>query len=90
MSRLLEIERKRPSRPGRRQPALVWNGKVDFACANGGEGLVLQSLSALRLTCVAIEKSSDARLRNQASVTEKDIRKRSICDLPVSLPYHNR
>ena len=32
----------------RGQPALAWDGdKVDFACASGGEGPVLQSLSAL-------------------------------------------
>ena len=37
-------------RPGRRQPALAWNGdKLDFACASGGERPVLQSLSALGL-----------------------------------------
>ena len=43
-------ERKRPDRSGRRQPALARDGdKVDFGCASGGEGPVLQSLSALRL-----------------------------------------
>ena len=37
-------------RLGRRQPALAWNGdKLDFECASGGEGSVLQSLSALGL-----------------------------------------
>ena len=42
--------RKRPNRPGCRQPALARDGdKVDFACASGGEGPVLQSLSALGL-----------------------------------------
>ena len=43
----------------------------------------------------AIEKCSrvdlyDARLRNQASVTEQDVRKCLMCHLPVFLPYHNR
>ena len=34
----------------RRQPALAWNDdKVDFAYASGGEGPVLQSLSAIGL-----------------------------------------
>ena len=48
--RFSEIQRKRLNRPGRRQPALAWNDdKVDFAYASGGEGPVLQSLSALRL-----------------------------------------
>ena len=46
----MEIERKQPDTPGRRQPALAWNDdKVDFAYAGGGEGPVLQSLSALKL-----------------------------------------
>ena len=45
-----EIERKRPNRPGCGQPALAWDGdKVDFPCASGGEGPVLQLLSALGL-----------------------------------------
>ena len=45
-----EIERKWPSRPGCGQPALAWDGdKVDFPCASGGEGPVLQLLSALGL-----------------------------------------
>ena len=45
-----EIERKRPNRPGCGQPVLAWNGdKVDFPCASGGEGPVLQSVSALGL-----------------------------------------
>ena len=42
-----------------------------------------------RVKCV-IDKPSDARLRSQASVTEQDIRKSFICDLPVTRPYHNR
>ena len=46
----MEIERKRLNRPGCGQPAWAWDGdKVDFACASGGEGPVLQSLSALGL-----------------------------------------
>ena len=46
-----EIERKRPNRPGCGQPASAWDGdKVDFPCASGGEGPVLQLLSALGLT----------------------------------------
>ena len=50
MNRLFEIERKRPNRPGCGQPALAWDGdKVDFPCASGGEGPVLQLLSALGL-----------------------------------------
>ena len=88
-----ELEWKRPNRPGRRQPVLAWDGaKVDFPCASWGEGPVLQSLSALGLNhkCVVLVKPRDARLRNQASVTEQDVRKRFICDLPVSFPYHNR
>ena len=45
-----EIERKRPNRPGCGQPALAWDGnKVDFPSASGGEGPVLQLLSALGL-----------------------------------------
>ena len=46
----MEIERKRLNRPGCGQSAWAWDGdKVDFACASGGEGPVLQSLSALGL-----------------------------------------
>ena len=90
MSLCSEIERKRLNRPGRRKPALPWNGdKVDFACASGEEGPVLQSPSALAVHASSSKKPSDARLRNQASVTEQDVRKRFICDLPVSFPYHN-
>ena len=45
-----QIERKRQNRPARGQPALTWDGdKVDLTCASGGEGPVLQSLSALGL-----------------------------------------
>ena len=43
-----------------------------------------------RAKCVVIDKPSDARLRNHASVTEQDVRKRLMCHLPVFLPYHNR
>ena len=42
------------------------------------------------IKCVALDKPSDVRLRNQARVTEQDVRKRFIYDLSVSLPYHNR
>ena len=36
--------------PGCGQPALAWDGdKVDFPCVSGGEGPVLQLLSALGL-----------------------------------------
>ena len=83
--------RQTERRPVRGQPALAWDGdKVDFACTSGGEGPVLQSLSVLGLNCVALDKPSDARFRNQARVTEQDVRKRFIYDLSVSLPYHNR
>ena len=64
--------------------------KVDFPCASGGERPVLQLLSSARVKCVVIDKQSDVRLRNQASVTEQDVRKRLMCHLPVFLPYHNR
>ena len=43
-----------------------------------------------RIKCVALDKPSDARLRNQARVAEQDVRKRFIYDLPVSIPFHNR
>ena len=36
-----------------------------------------------RVKCVVIDKPSDARLRNQASVAEQDVRKRLMCHLPV-------
>ena len=50
MSRLFANRAKAANRPGCRQPALARDGdKVDFACASGGEGPVLQSLSALGL-----------------------------------------
>ena len=39
-----------------------------------------------RVTCLVIEKLSDARLRNQASVTEHEVMERLICDFPVSFP----
>ena len=40
--------------------------------------------------CVVLDKPSNARLRNQASVTKQDVGKHLICDLPSSLPYHDR
>ena len=43
-----------------------------------------------RVKCVVIDKPSDARLRNYASVTEQDVRKRLMCHLPVFLQDHNR
>ena len=86
-----EIERKRPNRPGRRQPALAWNDdKVDFPCASGGRGTRAAVTQRARVKCVVIDKPSDERLRNHASVTEQDVRKRLMCHLPVFLPYHNR
>ena len=78
------------SRLGRRQPALAWNGdKVDFAYASGG-GTRAAVTQRARVKCVVIDKPSDAQLRNQGTVTEQDVRKRLICDFPVSLPYLNR
>ena len=45
-----ELERRRLNRPARGQPALTWNDdKVYFACSSGGDGPILQSLSALGL-----------------------------------------
>ena len=35
-----------------------------------------------RVKCVVLDKPSDARLRNQASVTEQNVRKRLICVCP--------
>ena len=40
-----------------------------------------------RVKCVVIDKPSDARLRNEAGVTEQDVRKRLMCFLPVILPF---
>ena len=42
------------------------------------------------IKCVALDKPSDARLRNHARVAEQDVRKRFIYDLPASIPYYNR
>ena len=36
-----------------------------------------------RIKCVALDKPSDARLRNQARVAEQDVRKRFIYDLQM-------
>ena len=82
------MERKRLNRPGcglTGQPALAWNSdKVDFA-PEGERGTRAAVTQRAQVTCLVIEKLSDARPRNQARVTEQDVRKRLICDLPVSL-----
>ena len=87
-----EIERKRPNRPGCRQPALARDGdKVDFACASGGEGPVLQSLSALGLNASpSTSRAIHDFVTKLALLSYIDVRKRFIYDLPVSIPYHNR
>ena len=87
----MEIERKRLNRPGCGQPAWAWDGdKVDFACASGGEGTRAAVTQRARVECVVLDKPSNARLRNQASVTKQDVGKHLICDKPSSLPYHDR
>ena len=76
-----EIQRKRPNRPGCRQPALARDGdKVDFACTPVGRGASAAVTQRARVKYVVLDKPSDARLRNQASVTEQDVRKRLRCD----------
>ena len=82
------MKRKRLNRPGcglTGQPALAWNSdKVDFA-PEGKRGTRAAVTQRARVTCLVIEKLSDARPCNQARVTEQDVRKHLICDLPVSL-----
>ena len=64
------FENRMPNRPGCGQRALAWDGgKVDFPCASGGEGTRAAVTQRARVKCVVIDKPSDARLRNQASVT---------------------
>ena len=48
-----------------------------------GRGTRAAVTQRARVKCVAIDKPSDARLRNQASVTEQDVRKRLMCFLSV-------
>ena len=55
-----------------------------------GRGTRAAVTQRARIKCVALDKPSDARLRNQARVAEQDVRKRFIYDLPVSIPYPNR
>ena len=43
-----------------------------------------------QVECVVLDKPRNARFRNQASVTKQDVGKHLICDLPSSLPYHDR
>ena len=54
-----------------------------------GRGTCAAVTRRARVKCVVIDKPSDARLRNQASVTEHDVRKRLMCHLLVFLPYPN-
>ena len=63
---------------------------MDFACARGGGGRKTRAAvtQRARIKCVALDKPSDARLRNQGRVAEQGVRKRFIYDLPVSVPYH--
>ena len=69
------------------QSALARDGdKVEFACASGGEGPVLQFLGALGLNA----SPSTNRAMHDFVTNEQDVRKRFIYDLPVSIPYHNR
>ena len=57
-----------------------------------GRGIRAAVTQRARIQCVALDKPSDARLRNDiyARVAEQDVRKRFIYDLPVSILYHNR
>ena len=50
-----------------------------------GRGTRTAVTQRARIKCVALDKLSDARLRNQARVAEQDVRKRFIYDLPVSI-----
>ena len=50
-----------------------------------GRGTRAEVTQRARVKCVVIDKLSDARLRNKASVTEQDVRYRSMCHLPVFL-----
>ena len=47
-----------------------------------GRGTRAAATQRARVKCVVPDKPSDARLRNQASVTQQNVRKRLICDLP--------
>ena len=75
----------------------LWSAGVGLGWRQGrlsvrqrGRGTRAAVTQRARVKCVVLDKPSDARLRNQASVTEQDVRKRLMCHLPVFLPYHNR
>ena len=58
------------------------NDKVDFACASEGKGPVGTATTHLsQVTCANIKKPSDARLCNQANITEQDVSKRLTIDM---------
>ena len=77
---------------GRAVDSRRWPGMTQgrLCVRQWGRGTRAAVTQRARVKCVVIDKPSDARLRNQASVTEQDVRKRLMCDLPVSFPYHNR
>ena len=54
-----------------------------------GRGIRAAVTQRARLKCVALDKPSDARLRNQARVTEQDVRKRFIYRYTIC-PYSSR
>ena len=78
---------------GRAVDSRRWPGmttRSTFRAPAGGRGTRDAVTQRARVKCVAIDKPSDARLRNHASVTEQDVRKRLMCHLSVFLLFHNR
>ena len=65
---VLQIERKRQNRPARGQPALAWDGDKVDCVRQWGRGTRAAVTQRARIKCVALDKPSDARLRNQARV----------------------
>ena len=64
--------------------------QVRLCVGQWGRGTRAAVTQRARVEIVVLDKPSNARLCNQASVTEQDVGKRLICDLPSSLPYHDR
>ena len=77
---------------GRAVDSRRWIGmaKGRLSVRQWGRGTRAAVTQRARVKCVVIDNLRDARLRNQASVTEQDVRKRLMCDLPVFLPYHDQ
>ena len=55
-----------------------------------GRGTRAAVTQRARIKCVTLDKPSDARLRNQARVTEQDVRRRTICTMCTICLYPSR